>query len=59
MSYCRRDEGVPDGWSFNGESMATREMAGLETRWVESLLVVHLCLSLLCLVDAKRQFLCP
>ena len=32
--------------------MATREMGGLETHYVESLLVVYL-------VDAKREFLCP
>jgi hypothetical protein len=37
--------------------MATRERADLETRCVESLLVLHVCVSLLCLVDVKRQFL--
>ena len=34
---------MPNGWSFNRESMATREREGLDTRCVESLLVVYLC----------------
>jgi hypothetical protein len=25
LSYCGRDKGMPNGWSFNWESMATRE----------------------------------
>jgi hypothetical protein len=44
---------MPNGWSFNWESMATREREGLQTRCVESLLVVYLSVSLLCLVDAR------
>jgi hypothetical protein len=35
---------MPNGWSFNWEGMATREREGLETRCVESLLVIYLCL---------------
>jgi hypothetical protein len=42
--YCGRGKGIPNGWSFNWNGMATRERAGLETRCVESLLVVYLCL---------------
>jgi hypothetical protein len=38
---------MPNGWSFNWE----RE--SLETRCVESLHVVYVCLSLLSLIDAK------
>jgi hypothetical protein len=47
------DKGMPNGWSFNWGSMTTKERAGLETRCVESLLVVYLCVSLLCLGDAE------
>jgi len=32
---------MPKGWSFNWESMATREKGNLETRCMESLLVVY------------------
>ena len=46
---------MPNGWWFDWESLAMRERAGLETRCVESLLVVYLYVSLLCLVDAKDR----
>jgi hypothetical protein len=51
---------MPNGWSFNWESMATKERENLETRSVGTLLVVYvLLMSLLSLIDVKRQFLCP
>src|ERR1700733_2383364 len=40
LQYCEGDKGMPNGWSFNWGSMTTKERAGLETRCVESLLVV-------------------
>jgi hypothetical protein len=40
---CGRDKSIPNGWSFNWESMATREMESLERRCVASLLVVYVC----------------
>src|SRR2546423_10289519 len=39
--YCGRDKGMPNGWSFNWESMATKERENLETRCVDSLLVLY------------------
>jgi hypothetical protein len=57
--YCKREKGMPNGWSFDWASMATRERESLETCCVESLLVVYvLCVVLLSVIDAKRQFLC-
>ena len=49
-----RDKGMPNGWSFSGESIATREREGLEMRYVGSLLVVYVYVSLLSLIEAKR-----
>ena len=43
VSYRRRDKGMPNGCSFNWESMAMRERKSLETHCVESLLVVYVC----------------
>jgi hypothetical protein len=40
---CGRDKDTPNGWSFNRENTATRERESLETRRMESLLVVYLC----------------
>jgi len=39
--YCGKDKGMPNGWSFNWESMATEERENLETRCVDSLLVLY------------------
>jgi hypothetical protein len=50
---------MPNGWSFNWESMATRERETLEMRCVESLLDVCAMCVLLSVIDAKRQLLCP
>jgi hypothetical protein len=47
-----------NGWSFNWESMATREREGLETRCVERWLVTFICVIAI-LIDAKRQVLLP
>jgi hypothetical protein len=46
-------------WLFNWESMAIREMESLKIRCVGSSLVAYGCLSLLSLMDAKGQLLCP
>ena len=51
--------GIPNGWSFNWESMATRERENLEKRCVESFLVVYLCCCFLSMIDAKGQLLYP
>lgn len=54
LFYCGRDKGMPNGWSSNWESIAMRKRESLETRSVESLLVVYvLCVSL-SPIDAKR-----
>jgi hypothetical protein len=42
LPYCGSDKGMPNDWSFNWESIATRERAVPETCCVESLLVVYL-----------------
>jgi len=66
---CGKDKGRPKGWLYDWESMATMEMQNLETRLVESSLVVYVpfvcvcvcvcvCVSLLSLIDTKRQSLC-
>jgi len=41
--------GIPKGWSFNWESMITRERENLETRCVESLFVVYVLSMAFCL----------
>jgi hypothetical protein len=41
--WCGRDKGMPNGGSFNWENMTTGESESLETRCVESLLVVYVC----------------
>jgi hypothetical protein len=46
---------MPKGWSVNWENMARTGGRNLETRWRESLLVVYMCVSVLCLVDAKSS----
>jgi hypothetical protein len=44
---------MPNSWSFDWASMATRERESLETCCVESLLVVYvLCVVLLSVIDA-------
>jgi hypothetical protein len=58
--YCGRDKGKPKGRLLNRGSMAGREGQILGTRWVELVLVrLSKCLVVLCLVDARRQSLCP
>jgi hypothetical protein len=54
LSIKGRDKGIPNGWSFSWESIATRERESPENRCVESLLVISQCVSLLSLIDVKR-----
>jgi hypothetical protein len=42
LYYCGRDKGMPNGWSFNWESMTTRERESPGTCCVESLHVVYM-----------------
>jgi len=46
---------MPNGWSFNWASTATRERESLQVRCVEDLLVVYVCVPLLSLIDATRD----
>jgi len=51
---------MPNGRLYDREGMAMIRRQNLETRWVESLLVVlYLCVSLLSLIDAQRTVLVP
>jgi hypothetical protein len=43
LIYCGRDKSMPNGWSFDWESMATRERESLETHCVESMLGFSMC----------------
>ena len=58
--YCGKDKGVPNGWSFNWESMTTRERGKPRDAFCRKLAC---CLPAICVLpsvlDAKRQFLCP
>jgi hypothetical protein len=45
---------MPKGWLFNWVSMARRRKQNLETRFVESLLVVDLRILKLSLLDAQK-----
>jgi hypothetical protein len=47
-----RDNGMPKGWLYDWGDMATTGKQNPETRFVESLLVVYLCVSSLSLIDA-------
>jgi len=44
---------MPNGWSFNRTSTATRERESLETCCLQKLLVVYVCVLALSLIDAK------
>ena len=41
--YCGRTKDMPKGWSVNWEKRCKVGRQNSETRWVESLLVVYLC----------------
>jgi hypothetical protein len=45
---------MPNGRLYDREGMAMMGRRNLETRWVESLLVVYLCVSSLSLIDAQK-----
>jgi hypothetical protein len=49
---------MPNSWSPQLGSIARRERGSVETRYVESLVVLYMCLTLLSLIDNKREFLC-
>ena len=46
------DNGMPKGWLYDWGGMATTGKQNPETRFVESLLVVYLCVCSLSLIDA-------
>jgi len=49
-----RDKGLPKGWLHNWVGMARRRKQNPETRFVESLLLVYLCIWKLSLIDAQK-----
>ena len=51
-NYCGRDKGMPNGWSFNWENVASGKAELRDT-------LGRKLSCRLSLVDAKRQFLCP
>jgi hypothetical protein len=50
---------MPKGWLYDWEGMATMGRQNPETRSVESLLVLCLCVSSLSLIDAQKTFPAP
>lgn len=50
---------MPNGRLYDREGMATMGRRNLETRWVESLLFVYLCVSSISLIDAQKAVPLP
>ena len=57
--YCERDKGVPKGRLYNWEGTTAVGGQNLETRLIESLLVICLAVSSLSLIDAQKTVAVP
>jgi hypothetical protein len=49
---------MPKGWLYNWTGMARRRKQNPETRFVESFLIIYLCVLKLSLIDAQKDSSC-
>jgi hypothetical protein len=52
--YCERDKGMPKGWLYDWEGVATMERQNPETRFCRTLACSSICVSSLSLIDAQK-----